>query len=125
MERQMRPILIMVGAVLMTLNVGAQDFDDPSVTVCELLIRSQFEIEQNAYRRLAADVIGARAVLDFEWGVPGAKPKAEHVECPFRLEDGNYVLDLPPDEESKILGEIPSISASGLYPIPKTMTSLQ
>lgn len=119
-------VLVGVVAALSAIPSYAQEYDDPAVTVCELLIRPEYEIEKNIYRRVSGSVNGSKAILDFEWGVAGARPKAMHVECPFRFENEKWVLDFPTAEQSK-LSETPgyrSISASGIYPIPTAGTAL-
>lgn len=117
----MKRLLVFMILLATPAVAGAQEFDDPAVTVCELLIRPQFEIERNVYKRLSASVEGSRAALDFEWGVADAKPKTEHVECPFRLDAEGFVLDISND----VLAPAASaIVASGLSPIPQDKTAL-
>lgn len=120
----MRVFVLGVALISMVPAVWAEDFEDPAITVCELLIRPHFEVEMNAYKRLSASMEGSRAMLDFEWGVPGAKPRQEHVECPYRKEDGRFVLDIPAGQEDFLLPSSAAIAASGLYPIDASETDL-
>jgi hypothetical protein len=117
-------LVIVVGATVTAPFAAAQEYDDPAVSVCELLVRPEFEIEKNIYRRVAASVVDQKVVLDIEWAVAGAKPNPAHVECAYRESQDGWVLDLEISGLSARPG-YRSISVSGLYPIRPDETALQ
>jgi len=123
----MRALLAFLLVLVATAWASAQQFDDPAVTVCELLMQPEYEIEKNVYRRLSASVAGQGAAIDAEWGVPGARPHSVHYECKYRMSDGEWALDVPLASEAELTGRpgYRAILASGLYPIPETETALR
>lgn len=115
--------LLIIG-LAMTAPAWAQEYDDPAIVVCELLVRANYEIDPIRVEKTGASIDGSKVEITFDSRVLDSAPAPHSATCPFVLMDDRWELDTGGHPET-LASISDALAIIGFYPIPESATALR